>query len=192
MRQFALLSLIAMSVGCGGGRATVNDWQRQVEQYVELRGHGDPNVLRDADERSGWPVIAVNGGDHPEQSTDVVGLLVGQATVGAKPWMVFLVASVSRLEVEEVRVAALSTTGQGLAWRLGSSDSRALQTYHRTHRREGGYPPWPGRVERYELSVAGDTVTVTERTSGARWQLMLTESAGGAVASALAQEELRP
>ena len=42
-------ALLMHSPGCGGGarQASVEAWQKNVEQYVRVQGKGDPAVVKD-------------------------------------------------------------------------------------------------------------------------------------------------
>ena len=176
--------LALLCTGCGGGHATIAQWQREVEQYVSLRGRGDPNVLRDLASTSSPPVLAVHGGEDPAQSTDVLGLLLGQRTIGGRPTMVFLVASVVKGEARDIRIATLlGSSGDRLVWRISDPDSKALLVYRGRKPATAGreHPPWPARDDTFELSVSPGQIMVTERTSGARWSMPLRKGHGDSV-----------
>ena len=168
-----LCGVALLCTGCGGGRATMAQWQREVESYIASRGRGDPNALRDVVSPPGRPIFSTHGGENPAQSTDVIGLLLGQRPIEGEPATIFLVAVVNKGQVQDVRIAALSRQEDRLRWRIGAADSRALLAY-RDHRRSvPQHPPWPAREDAFDLAVTPTAITVTERASGARWTLPL-------------------
>lgn len=183
-----LLLMTPLLAGCGaaGMQTNASTWQRNVEQYVNQTGGGDPVVLRDV-RYKGRPAFAQIGHPVPAESTDTVGLLLGHRTIDGRPSLVYLLAIVEREKLKEMRLAVLQpVTSQGgptqFRWLLGDSDAAALKKY-RDHRREnargakdgdeGKADAFPDDGDRFELSVAPTVITATETSSGAAWKLPL-------------------
>src|SRR5688500_3590210 len=124
--------VIALFLFLAGGCAKpVNfaTWRAGVEDYVRNHGGGDPTVLRELNatpSHRGYRMISAN---RPSESIDAVGVLVGNATVSGRPWLVFLVGLVDEQKVEDIRVAALSVQNDRFTWRMGREDDRAVDAY---------------------------------------------------------------
>lgn len=183
------LALAAFVVTFAGGCArqvNFQTWRAGVEDYVRNHGGGDPTVLRELNAspaHRGYRMISAN---HRSRSTDAVGVLVGQAVVSGRPWLVFLVGLVDEQEVEDVRVAALSVRDGRFAWRMGAEDDEALEAYvdyneglaRRRFPNRRKPPPeyrgFPREEDRFELSQQGHSVGVTHPPSGAQWHVPIT------------------
>ena len=184
----APLLCTALLIGCGGGtrQVSIPAWQKNVEQYVKQQGRGDPAVLRDvtlADSRRGFAMI---GADHPAESSDANGVLVGVRDVQGRPWFIYLVGLVKSQQVREIRAAALAADSAGkMTWKLGPGDTAALQAYRgyndslwkQRFPTRGSAPPeylgFPRAEDNFQLKVSGDQITITHVASGARWELNL-------------------
>jgi hypothetical protein len=178
MKTFkCLVALCGLILAAGCGRVTtIAEWQREVEQFVTIEGNGDLNVLRDTENASGRRIMAVHGSANPKSSTDVVGVVLGPRQVDNRLAYVFLLATVSKGTPQEIRVATLSRRGRELTWRLGPDDRAADNTYRRHHQkinptRFAPGLPWPAREDDFVLDATATAVMVTERRSGARWEL---------------------
>lgn len=189
MKQSLLLLAAALLLCLGGGCAKpVNfaTWRAGVEEYVRNHGGGDPTVLRELDatpSHTGYRMISAS---RPNKSTDAVGLLVGNAIVSNRPWLVFLVGLVDRQKVADIRVAALSVQDGRYTWRMGKEDDRAVDAYveHNkgvarrrfpNRRREPvEYLGFPREADRFELSTEGESIGVAHPPSGAKWHVNIT------------------
>src|SRR5687767_2455537 len=126
-----IILLVFLSVGCGGGsrQASVAAWQKNVEQYVRVQGKGDPAILRDvtlSDSRRGFGMV---GSDRPAESADANGVLLGFREVEGRGYFIYLVGVVEKQKVNEIRVAALTTDGGRMEWKVAPNDTGALSTY---------------------------------------------------------------
>jgi hypothetical protein len=173
--------ILLFTTGCSTGGAHVDTatWQRNVETYVTDVGRGDPVVLRDVRYKD-RPAFAQIGHPVPGESTDVVGLLLGPRTVNARPSLVYLVATLDRQVLQEMRLAVLQPiTSQGrptqFKWILGNKDDAALKKYRDHQRRRTGAKTdtFPADADAFDLTVNPTAVTATEKASGATWTLPL-------------------
>jgi hypothetical protein len=182
-----LLALLLLVAGCGSTsrNVTIPVWQKNVEQYVQKEGKGDPTVLRDvtlSESRRGYGVI---GSDRPEKSTDANGVLLGHRQIQGRNWFIYLVGLVKEQKVQEIRLAAMTTDGTHFEWKLGAADSEALHKYrayndrlwHQRFPQRGMAPPqylgFPLPDDDFQLSVTETMITATHPASGARWTLNL-------------------
>lgn len=174
-------------------------WQKNVEKYVDAQG-GDPLVLRDVtlpeqDNPAGRRGFAMIGGDHPNESTDAAGLLLGHRQVGSRRWFVYLVGLIEREQVKDLRLAAFSADDGQRVWRISPKNTQALKKY-RDHAEQLWRQRFPGRDkpppaytmfprpdDRFDLSVSGHHVVVTHPPSGAHWELDLPAPSRVAVAA---------
>jgi hypothetical protein len=190
MKRSLLFPLVAAVVVCalaGGCAKSVNfeTWRAGVEDYVRNHGGGDPAVLRELNASPEHPGYRLMSADHPSKSTDVVGVLVGNADVAGRPWLVFLVGLVDEQDVEDIRVAALNVRDNRFTWRMGRDDDRARDAYvsYNTglaRRRFPGrrkeppeYRTFPREADRFEMSTQGQSVDVTHPPSGAKWHVAI-------------------
>ena len=176
--------LLAAASGCSTP-VTIGAWQRNVEQYVTLRGN-DPNVLRDVTIAGGRPGFGVIGGSHPRESTDVNGLLLAHKPIDNQPWFIYLVGLVKKQKVSDIRLIALSYASGKPVWRVGPSDAQALNRYREYNRKlwsqrhpDGGhvtsaYLGFPRDEDVFNVSAADQKVQATHAASGAQWQVNLT------------------
>jgi hypothetical protein len=179
-----ILCIIAC-IGCSGS-ASIQSWQKQVDQYVREQGNGDPGVLREvevAEDRIGFAVL---GSSDPRHSTDAVAVLVGHREIADRAWFVYLVGLVEDETVKDIRVAALNVEGARSTWRLSQSDAASLHRYvefatHQWQQRfpnrnkaPPGYSTFPRSEDRFELETNGEQVSVIHPPSQARWQVSLT------------------
>jgi hypothetical protein len=80
-------------------------WRGGLREESRRRGSGGVAELNADAAHPGYKQI---GGDRPSESRDAVGVLVGNAMVADRPWVVFLVGLVDKQRVHDIRVAALS------------------------------------------------------------------------------------
>ena len=174
-RTLALIALTAaLSAGCST-TSTIPQWQKEVEDFVNIEGNGDLNALRDAHNASGRRIMAVHGGEDPAKSTDVVGIVLGPRTFDNRPAYVFLVGIIERGTPQDIRIATLSRKGKDLMWRIDTPDPKTLATYRRGRQsKPTRYAPsllWPPKEDIYEVTSTSHNVTVTELRSGAKWEM---------------------
>ena len=189
MKRSPLLPIVSLALfafAAGGGCAksvSIDSWRRDVETYVRDKGGGDPTVLRTLDATPAHAGFKVISAPRPSDSTDVVGVLVGNARVADRPWVVFLVGLVDEMKVKDIRAAALSVRNNQYVWRTGREDDAAVEAYvdHNkglARRRFPGrrreppeYLGFPREEDRFELSTDGDSIGITHPPSGARWHV---------------------
>ena len=191
MKLSLLLPLVAaflLSPFAGGCAKSVNfdTWRAGVEDYVKNHGGGDPAVLRELSVDASHAGYRQIGTDRPSESTDAVGVLVGNATVADRPWIVFLVGLVEKQKVRDIRVAALSVRDSQYTWRMGKKDDKALKAYADynrglAHRRfperkkePAEYLTFPREEDRFEMSQQGESIGVTHAPSAAKWHVAVT------------------
>src|SRR5215207_1378992 len=127
---FPLVAALFLSFA-GGCAKSVNfdTWRGGVKDYVRNHGGGDPTVLRELNASPAHRGYRMIGGNRPSESTDVVGVLVGNATIADRPWLIFLVGLVDKQQVEDIRVAALNVQNDRYTWRMSRADDRAVDAY---------------------------------------------------------------
>jgi hypothetical protein len=183
--RFRIVATILVGIamtGCGTNRP-FELWQRNLDDYVANHGNGDITCLRNVDPESPRPTFGAEKG-----ATLAQGVLVGCEQAGSRLWWVYVVGASRDGQLKEVRVLAVTDTGDGLAFSSSIDDDAATEQYllrRRTEQRQyrtdnpsdatfaGAFP---GPTDVFTMSVAGMTASVSERNSGARWSLLLTES----------------
>lgn len=175
--QGAWLIAGLLLVGCGSPPATYERWQADVRDHVAVVGHGDVNILRQASPVQGRPRLASLGGKDPQRTTDIVGLLLGQAQLKDRPAMVFLLARVERRVPTQLRVALVYDDGGDdlrPTVKLGPMDAQASQKYAKaTNTSQTVDNLWPAPSDVFELKAESGRITVTEKNSGAAWSMEL-------------------
>lgn len=182
MKQSLLLLVVVVFLSTGCAKSVNFDtWRAGVEDYVKNHGGGDPAVLRELNVDSSHAGYRRIGADRPSESTDAVGVLVGNAVVSDQPWMIFLVGLVDKQKVKDIRVAALSVRNGKYAWRMGKKDAKAMDAYVNynkglAHRRFPDrknepveYLGFPREEDRFEMTQQAGSVGVTHPPSGAKW-----------------------
>jgi hypothetical protein len=186
-----LVTVVFVSAFGGGCAKSVSfdTWRAGVEDYVRNHGGGDPAVLRELNATPSHPGYRMIGSARPSESTDAVGLLVGNAEVSGRPWLVFLVGLVDKQKVEDIRVAALSVRDNEFTWRMSRADDRAVDAYVNHNRGLAGrrfpdrrkeppeYLSFPREEDRFEMTTQGQSVGVTHPPSGAKWRVTITPTA---------------
>jgi hypothetical protein len=178
-----LLALLATALaGCAAGTSP-GSWRNELEHYVRTEGKDDPAILRDVT----WPqsrrTFGTVGGDYPEQTQDVKGVLVSVEQVGQRRWIIFLVGTVNRLEVQDIHIEALNVENNKYTWRAGSSDPGALRRYNdyytqlwkqrgNTSDPPAQYKTFPKEDDQFVVSQNGE-LRITHPASGAQWELSL-------------------
>jgi len=174
-----LVPLLTASLsGCSGSGAkpTFGGWQNTIQNHVRTRGGGDINSLRNGDSEIFPNAFNVIGDEKPETSADINGILLGHLNFNHQDWYVFIVGYVKAGDVKDIRVAAVTEGKTDLLWQFGNEDSRLTQAYREAKLRGRGRGQsvpiaFPLEEDDFDLSVAGDIVAVSERTSQVRWTL---------------------
>lgn len=177
LRGLCIIGL-TLVCGCAGRPATISSWKQTVEEYVWKEGNGDPGVLRQVTWNATDKGFSVLGGDLPEKSTDVHGVLLGHRPIGGKPWFVFLVGQVEKRNVKDIRLAAMSWNGKA-EWKVSGADTEALGQYRQYRERMAKEAaatngskvavPFPGGEDVFELGATGNRAEAVHKQSGARW-----------------------
>lgn len=191
-RAMLSLALMATLAGCNSGSGSrpvsFSGWQGHVQAYVADQGNGDMNALREVLVAPGQPGFRSYSNDRPEDSKDIVGVLVGAYPHADRIWYVYLVGEVNKEQVTTIRLAAVSFADGQFAWRHGDDENDATAAYRR-HREQawraahgsGEIPPvalnFPGVADQFTMQAAGDALTVRESESGAQWTLDLVDHA---------------
>ncbi|MCI0363051.1 MAG: hypothetical protein L0Y44_00605 [Phycisphaerales bacterium] len=160
------------------------EWRRGVQRHSSQESHGDLSFLRESSIGDpSRPVFSMIGGDSPDGSTDVTGVLLSRRTIAGRDWLVFLVGSVKRRRVEDIRIALRSDDDQKIKWIMGPSDREALASYIRQkentwkdlHPERTGPPldamSFPAESDVFKIEQQGNTITIREVTSSAHWNL---------------------
>lgn len=185
---FVVVMFAILVGGCGiepSDPPTVQSWQQNLEKYVWDRGNGDPNVLADLSWDDVHRGFAVIGDPLPDRSTDQIGLLVAHRMFHGKPYFVFLLATVRRQELEDLRAVALQVEGDAFHWAIGVDDPMALALYRdwseAARARDGGGglqpPPFPGN-ESFLVTIEDDEFVIRHSESGAQWRVQPTPWTG--------------
>jgi len=162
-----------------------------------LRNYGEP-----IDQREFGIIGGSEGGVgliSPTRS-DTTGVMLGRAQVGEVDWHVFLVGVITYTgsfawmpldnpAVEDIRLAAFHLDAHGrYIWRMTEPDPSQLAVYLTPQHEQWGqrykdYPqadthpntvfPWEGDQFEFAVNASAQTLTATERTSGAKWTLNL-------------------
>jgi hypothetical protein len=179
-------ALLLCVTGCSGGGSSaksIQSFQTGVEQYLAQRNN-DPEALREVtleDNRHGFAVL---GGQDPRKSTDQRGLLLAHKPIGDRPWFVYLVGTVKKDVVQDLRVVALSATGGNPVWRVGPKNAAAFKQYRdaamKDWRDHGGgsdpkskppvqYTTFPRASDAFEVSTSGTLIRAKHVESGAEF-----------------------
>jgi hypothetical protein len=180
---FALLCC----AGCQQQQVTLRSWQNEVDHYILDQANGNPAVLRDLPTPGPWKGFSVLGENDPASSTDVNGVLLGHRSIGSKTYFIYLVGLVKQAQVQDIRLALLNDSPEGLQWQSSGSNGDSMKTYKdfRTAEWKKLFPgrqsgPWsytgfPGEGDVFKISIAGKRVTATHEASGAQWTLELSQ-----------------
>jgi len=165
--------------GCSTGRP-VELWQQRVTQYVADEGNGDITSLRNTEPGAARPVFGVTSG-----SVEVQGLLLGFSTTDQQSWWTYIVGVMKDDNVTDLRLIAVSDAGSDLVFSQSAEDGAATERYRDSRLKQwtanrldpsegdGFVCSFPGPNDSFTLDAAGNTATVTERQSGARWTVLL-------------------
>jgi hypothetical protein len=186
MKHHALISAVMalMAAGCTS-TASIDEWQKSIEVYVDKHADGDPGVLRDmtwSESHRGFSLIS---DEWPTKSTDVNGVLLGFKPVGNRRWFVYLVGLSKEQKLEDIRLAALSTDEGKNVWAMAKADAKTLQIYQqyqdgawkklfeKRDKAPTSYAGFPCENDYFELTVEGNALAATHPASGARWTVAL-------------------
>ena len=198
--------LLALLVGCASSPIPV--WQRSLEEFVENKGDGDLNVLRNAEGRPSKNEFGVIGAKKggmvfiSPRRTDANGVLLGLERICERSWYIFLVGTVEYRgsfvnfplddpQLTDIRLIALSGREGAFEWVVGEPDAAALSQYCRPHleawrrshpsRSAATESPtiFPTPKDIFRLSVEPPVVTATDEYSGARWAIVITAQESG-------------
>lgn len=199
MLRCLVVSPIVFCFGCAGGGGSFADWRGSVERYVRERGRGDPIVLRQVN----WPQSRHSfgslGGDDPAQVQDSRGLLLSVETIGLDPWMIFIVGSVNRNVVQDIRVIALHVRDGQFHWQTSDPDPQAFERYRDYHTNlfkqrfsnrsdvPVQYTTFPKETDTFSVQRQGERVVVQHPASGAMWELTIDSGAPRTSGAAMPQ-----
>ena len=183
-----MIAMLAVSLSAAGCSSSVSmtQWQKALEKHIADNAYGDSSFLRE-DNGDSLPRFAVLGHASPEKSTDISGVVLGRKPIAGTDWLVFLTAAVKHGEVEDIRLALFDDGSGPTRWIISEPHPEALAVYERFReaqwRRlhpvrttapasEGLFPP---ENDRFQLTIAGNTVSVMHEQSGARWTVVVAE-----------------
>jgi hypothetical protein len=200
MRMLAVAVMVIGSVTLGGcasartGHADLGAWRSELEKYVNSDAGGDINQIRTLAPPDEQPIFADLGGEDPDGSTDVFGLLLGRRMIESRSWYVFLVTTVGGGQhMKDIQLAAVSVQGGRYDWRVSGPDKAAFDRYAKSVARYVELSPdpvvrWKSGADVFGVQVAGSTINVVHAPSGAMWKLDVNarnpaSGSGGRVAS---------
>jgi len=179
---FAVVALV-LAMGAGGCTASrpssLKAWQGAVQDWVNDRGNGDINALRETEVARGRPGLRVASQDRPENSRDFAGVLVGTHSAAGAPWYLYVIGEMDKDRLVTTRLAAVAQRNGKLEWRMGDADASATAAYlqHREQAWRDRHPDlqappagaltFPQPEDQFTLQASGDTVSVRETASGA-------------------------
>ena len=172
-------------------RQVIAEWQRQLSDYIEHAGGGDPAVLAQlpAQRATGtlrparitFGALDVDASAAERDGFDVQGLLLGALpAAGAEPY-VFVVGIVQRegyrpVALVDIRLVALALRGGQPEWTVGDGDPQALARYRA--RLDPAMPlRFPADKDRFEPVACAPGVCAEERLTSAQWSLAVREPA---------------
>jgi hypothetical protein len=182
-------------LGEARAREIVTVWQRQLADYLDHTGGGDPAALAQLPVRRAtgtlrparvtFGALDVDAGGAERDGFDVQGLLLTpRPNAGAEPY-VFVVGIVQRegyrpMAVVDIRLVAMVTRGERLEWSVGDGDPQALMRYRALL--DPTVPlRFPADKDRFDLVPCAPRVCAGEQLSSARWSLDLPTPAGAAL-----------
>ncbi len=172
--SFQVVGLLAVLQVWGCTSTTsFSQWQQGLQRYVGEQANGDLSALSRELMSAPQPTFGVLGGKRIASSTDIVGLLVGFRQVQQRPACVFMVARISRGQIEQLQPVAVAVDGGRYLWWVGPGDPKALAAYKAQHAAAKVTGNWPPYTDRFTLSDAPGALRVTELSSNAVWNLPL-------------------
>ncbi len=180
-------------------RQIVAAWQRQLLDYIERAGGGDPAVLAHlpAQRASGtlrpariiFSALDIDASAEERDGFDVQGLLLGALNdarrASGEPYL-FIVGIVQRegyrpLALVDIRLVALSLQGGNVQWTVGDGDAQALQRY-RAQLDASAPLRFPADADRFERAPCAPRLCADERLSAAHWSVEAPPTAAPAAA----------
>ena len=180
---FAMIIFILLGAAGCEQQVTLRSWRNEVDHYVWDQANGDATVLRDLATPGPWKGFSILGENDPASSTDANGILLAHRQIGSKTYFVYLVGLVRQQQVQDIRLALLHDSPDGLEWRSSRSNRDSLKAYtdFKTAEWKKLFPdraagPWsytgfPGEGDVFKISIVGNRVTATHEQSGAQWTL---------------------
>jgi hypothetical protein len=186
-------------VGCTAANP-VGKWQASVDRYVAEAGGGDPQVLRcvagsdpSKVDRRGlitFNRLALRAGWLTKRTYDVFGALLEVIPLDDGRGYLFVVAVARRgrptgstpippARIRDVRLAMLHVPPRSERWQVSPAAPEATEQYKaaRTASDALARPFFPAPGDQFEYQTTGGRLIVTERRSGARWELSLASRA---------------
>jgi hypothetical protein len=198
----AVVAWIVLCYGCAVGNP-VAKWKSAVDRYVADIGNGDPQVLRTVAgsnpsqvDRRGlitFNRLALRAGWPPGRTYDVFGALLEVHPMKEGQGYVFVVAVAERArptgsdpipaaEIRDLRLAVMHTPARTWRWKVSPVTPSSTEQY-RAARIESdalARPFFPAPGDRFECETHDGRLIVTERRSGARWELSLSSEMAAA------------
>ncbi len=198
MRRTLLLLLCMFTLGCQSANP-ITQWQRHVEQYIDTEGGGNFAVVRNVGNDPTHVQLGMFGerrGAIKPKRTDINSVVVGHRRINNRYWLIFIVGEIrqdggvvdvqfDQPMVESLRAAAVSRDGDDYLWVVSDENDAALRAYiaaqeahwRQSHPERANQPvPWtrfPTDHDRYQLTINGPHITITETRSNATWTLTL-------------------
>ena len=198
--------LLVFLSGCAS--SSIQTWQRSLEEFVENKGDGDLNVLRNVEGRPSkneFGVIGAKTGGmvfFSPRRTDANGVLLGLKRIRERSWYIFLVGTVEYRgsfvnfplddpQLTDIRLIALSGREGEFEWVVSEPDAAALSQYCQPHLEawRRGHPSrtaatesptvFPTPKDIFRLTVEPPVVTATDEYSGARWAIVVPDQGSG-------------
>ena len=166
-------------------RQLISEWQRQLADYIDGAGGGDPAVLARLPNLRATGTLRparISFGAHDLDATvaerdgfDVQGLLLGPLPgAGAAPY-VFVVGIVQRqgyqpVDIADIRMVAMTPRSRQLEWTVGDSEPQALARYRAALDRSAPLR-FPADKDRFELVSCAPQLCADEGLTASRWRL---------------------
>jgi hypothetical protein len=166
-------------------RQLISEWQRQLADYIDSAGGGDPAVLarlpnlratgtlRPA--RISFGALDLDASAAERDGFDLQGLLLGPLPdAGTAPY-VFVVGIVQRqgyqpVAIADIRMVAMTPHGRQLEWTVGDTDPQALARY-RAALDPSAPLRFPADKDRFELVSCAPQLCADEGLTASRWRL---------------------
>ena len=180
LTYIVLMCLLLVASGCGR-YVTAEQWGKELRQYLADYGRDDPASLWTVVDARDRPTFTVLGGTLPTHGNETRGYLVDVIDSGRRTWLVYALAEINQQQVRYIRPAAVTRDKQAVRCVVGPLQSDTDQRYLRAAEKDGatttyGLEPlavWPRPGDRFDASITGSTLTLSERRSGARWTMTL-------------------
>jgi hypothetical protein len=166
-------------------RQLIGEWQRQLADHLAVAGGGDPAALArlPAQRATGtlrpgritFGVLDLDASAGERDGFDVQGVLLAPLQdVDPQPY-VFAVGIVQRagyrpVDIEDIRLVALTMRAGRPDWTVGGGDPQALQRY-RAHIDRSTSLRFPADQDDFALTACAVGLCGEERASGARWSV---------------------